>query len=29
LPEEAELFWKLVPESKAENIVPFGTNATT
>jgi integrase len=28
LPEEAERYWKLIPESKAENIVSFGTNAT-
>jgi hypothetical protein len=24
LPEEAERYWKLIPESKPENVLPFG-----
>jgi integrase len=27
LPEEAARYWKLVPESKAENVLSFGANA--
>jgi len=29
LPEEADRYWRLVPESKAENIVSFGANTAT
>ena len=28
LPEEAELYWKLVPESKAENVLSFSSRVT-
>jgi hypothetical protein len=28
LPEEAERYWQLVPEVKAENVVSFNTKAT-
>jgi hypothetical protein len=27
LPKEAARYWKLVPESKAENVLSFGANA--
>jgi len=28
LPEEAERYWKLVADAKAENILAFGSKAT-
>jgi integrase len=28
LPEEAQRYWKLIPESKPENVLSFGANAT-
>jgi hypothetical protein len=28
LPEEAQRYWKLVPEVKAENVVVFNSKAT-
>ena len=28
LPEEAERYWKLIPESKAENVLAFSTRAS-
>jgi hypothetical protein len=28
LPEEAERYWKLIPESKAENVLAFSAKAT-
>jgi len=28
LPEEAESYWQIIPESQAENLLPFGSTAT-